>query len=522
VDRWAQKSPNKRALYWVDDNGNEKSFSFKDLKIRSIQAANYFTSLGITKGDAVMLMLPRIPEWWICLLALIRLGALASPSSTSLRPRDLQHRLSVATIKVIVTYPGAVPSFDSVPEDIAKTRKLVICGDLTEKSKYNWLPFSNYTKLSGDKCLDPHTDADDPLMIYFTSGTTGFPKIVLHKQSYAFAHRVSGEYWQNLNENDLIYCITDTGWVKAIYSTCFGQWHIGACVFIYNNPNFTAPDILNLLIKYKITVLCAPPTAYRKIVLENLRNYKFPHLRHCLSAGEPLNPEPIKIWKEGTGLDIYEGYGQSESTILVCTTPDMVVKPGAMGKAVPGVQVEIIDDNLQRCEDNVEGHIAVKVKPFHPPNLFCGYSGDGSDKKNKECFQGDWYLSGDRAYRDADGYLWFVSRADDVIKSSGYRIGPFEVESAFVTHKSVVESAVVGIPHETRGQVIKAFVVLKPEYEGTKQLNDEILLHVKGELAHYQVPSFIEFVPDLPKTVSGKIRRTELREMEIKKIKPKL
>jgi len=297
---------------------------------------------------------------------------------------------------------------------------------------------------------------------------------------------------------------------------------VGACVFIYHNPTFTPADILNLLSKYKITVFCAPPTAYRKLVLENLKSYKFPHLRHCLSAGEPLNPEPIKIWKEGTGFDIYEGYGQSETSILVCTTPDMVIKPGSMGKPVPEFQIEIIDDNLQRCQDGVEGHIAVKFKPVHPPGLFRGYTGDGSEKKNAECFRGDWYISGDRAYRDKDGYLWFVSRADDVIKSSGYRIGPFEVESAFITHKAVVEAAVIGVPHETRGQVIKAFVVIKPEYKPTKQLQDELLLHVKSEVAHYQVPSFIEIVEDLPKTVSGKIRRTELRENESKKSKGKL
>jgi len=297
---------------------------------------------------------------------------------------------------------------------------------------------------------------------------------------------------------------------------------VGACVFVYNNANFVASDILNLLTKKRITVFCAPPTAYRKLVLEPLKKYKFPHLRHCVSAGEPLNPEPIKIWKAGTGYDIYEGYGQSESTILVCTTPDMIVKPGSMGRPIPELTVEILDDNLQRCTNNTEGHIAVKVKPVHPIHLFRGYSGDGSEKKNAECFRDGWYITGDRAYRDEDGYLWFVSRADDVIKSSGYRIGPFEVESAFITHKAVIEAAVVGIPHETRGQVIKAFVVIKPEYKPSKALVDELLLHVKGEVAHYQVPSFIEIVDDLPKTVSGKIRRTELREMEIKKIQSKL
>jgi len=521
VDRWAAKDPNKIALFWVDDKGNEKTFTFKDMKVLSIRAANYFTSLGIRRGDYVMLLLPRIPEWWIAVLALIRIGAIAGPSSSSLRSRDLQYRLSVASIKMIVTYTEAIPTFESVP-DVALNRKLLVCGGVPAESKYNWIAFEQFTQFSGDKCLEAQTGPNDPLMLYFTSGTTGFPKIVLHQHSYAFAHRVSGERWQTLKENDVMYCVTDTGWVKAVYSSLFGQWHVGACVFIYNNPSFTPADILNLLAKYKITVFCAPPTAYRKLVLENLKSYKFPYLRHCVSAGEPLNPEPIKIWKEGTGFDIYEGYGQSESTVLVCTTPDMVIKPGSMGRPVPEFQVEIIDDNLQPCPDGIEGHIAVKVKPNHPPGLFQGYLGEGCDKKNAECFRGDWYLSGDRAHRDKDGYLWFVSRADDVIKSSGYRIGPFEVESAFITHNAVVEAAVIGVPHETRGQVIKAFVVIKPEYKPTKQLADELLLHVRSEVAHYQVPSFIEIVDDLPKTISGKIRRTELRESEAKKIKGKL
>jgi len=380
-------------------------------------------------------------------------------------------------------------------------------------SKISWIPLSDY-ELYPAHLVTLATQASDPMLIYFTSGTTGFPKMVMHRHTYAFAHRYTGEIWQDLNENDIIYCITDTGWAKAAYSTMFGQWHVGSTVFVYDIEKFEGESILAILEKYKITVFCARPTAYRKLILEDINRYNLSHLRYCISAGEPLNPETNRKWQEATQLPIYEGYGQTETVVLICTRPGINLKLGSMGKPLPYLTIGVIDDNLQACPVGVEGNIAIKVKPVHPLGCFEGYMGENSSQKNAEVFCGDWYLTGDRAYIDNDGGYWFVSRSDDVIKSSGYRIGPFEVESAFLTHPTVVEAAAVGVPHDKRGQVIKAFVVVKSEYRNQTNLVDDLKEHCKKELAHYQVPTFIEIVDDLPKTVGGKIRRTELRDRE--------
>ncbi|GIX49774.1 MAG: hypothetical protein KatS3mg131_3985 [Candidatus Tectimicrobiota bacterium] len=360
------------------------------------------------------------------------------------------------------------------------------------------------------------TRSDDPALVYFTSGTTGGPKMVLHTQaSYPFAHFITGKYWLDLGPADLMWNLSDTGWAKAAYSSLFGPWRLGAAVFVQQGSGrFDAQETLRLLEQYPITVFCAPPTAYRMLVLEDLRRYRFAALRHCVGAGEPLNPEVIEAWKAGTGLTIYDGYGQTETVILVANYPCVPVKPGSMGKPLPGFEVAVIDaERGVELPPGQEGEIAVRVKPQRPVGLFREYW--KNPEATAKAFRGDWYLTGDRGVRDAEGYFWFVGRADDVIISAGYRIGPFEVESALLEHEAVAESAVVASPDEMRGAIVKAFVVLAPGYRPSEALVTALQEHVKRLTAPYKYPREIEFVDELPKTISGKIRRVELRQREI-------
>src|SRR5204863_3200187 len=359
----------------------------------------------------------------------------------------------------------------------------------------------------------PPTLADDPGLIFFTSGTTGHPKMVLHTQaSYGLAHRATGQYWLDLKPDDLHWNLSDTGWAKAAWSSFFGPWHMGACVFSVDaRSKFNAAAALRTLAQYPITTWCAPPTALRLIVREDLSAYRFSKLRHCVSAGEPLNPEVFAAWKAATGLSIYDGYGQTETVILVGNFRSRgdQIRPGSMGKPSPGFTVELLDDELREVPIGEEGEVAVRVKPERPLGLFREYW--RNPQENALRFQGDWYLTGDRAMRDEDGYFWFVGRGDDVIKSSGYRIGPFEVESALVEHPAVVEAAVIGKPDPVRGQIVKAFVVLRKEWAASDELRRELQEHCKRVTAPYKYPREIDFADELPKTISGKIRRSELR-----------
>jgi acyl-coenzyme A synthetase/AMP-(fatty) acid ligase len=369
---------------------------------------------------------------------------------------------------------------------------------------------------ASETCTRVATRCDDPAIIYFTSGTTGGPKMVLHTQaSYPLAHVITGKYWLDLRPDDLHWNLSDTGWAKAAYSNLFGPWHMGAAVFIqHSTGRFDPQETLHLLEQYGITTFYAPPTAYRMMVLERLPQYDLSKLRHCVGAGEPLNPEVIEAWKAGTGLTIYDGYGQTETVILVANYPCLEVKPGSMGKPLPGFDVAIIDaDSGQELPPGQEGALAVRVKPKRPVGLFREYW--KNPEATRESFCGDWYITGDRGWWDDGGYFWFVGRADDVIISAGYRIGPFEVESALIEHDAVVESAVVASPDEMRGTVVKAFVVLAPGYQASQALAAELQEHVKRLTAPYKYPREIEFVNELPKTISGKIRRVELRQREV-------
>lgn len=507
-DRWAQ-DPNKRAMLWVDDHGNEKEFTFRYFSDRSKQLCNVFTKHGIHKGDRVLVILPRVPQWWEAMIACLRSGTVIIPGTTQLTPKDIKYRFEASEAVAVITDEDNAWKVDQVKAECPTLKTCLIVG-----SKEGWL---NYEDEMADVSADytaAETESSDPAILYFTSGTTGYPKMTLHTQaSYPIGHTITGRFWLDLKPDDLHWNLSDTGWAKAAWSSFFGPWNMGAAMFIHHaTGKFDGPKTLSLLEKYPITTLCGPPTAYRVFVLEDLKKYQFKTLRHCVGAGEPLNPEVIDAWKEATGITIRDGYGQTESVLLVGTFPQLEVRPGSMGKPSPGFHVAVIDDDGNELPPGKEGDIAVRIKPERPVGLFREYWKE--PERTASTVRGDWYITGDRAIRDEDGYFWFVGRADDVILSAGYRIGPFEVESALIEHPAVAESAVVASPDEVRGEIVKAFVILAPGYQPSEGLAKELQEFVKNITAPYKYPREIEFVDSLPKTISGKIRRVELREME--------
>jgi len=497
VEHWAQLRPRDLALWCVNEAGGDRRFNFAELADQSRRASHLFHQAGIRRGDRVLVILPRVPMWWIGMLGLIRLGAVPIPATTLLTPRDIAYRIKTAGITAIL----------ATAEDAAKAGTFdgrIFVAEEVERD----LP-----RLSPD--FEPErTRADDPGLIYFTSGTTGPPKMVLHTQeSYGLGHRVTGEHWLCCKPDDLHWNLADNGWAKAAWSSFFGPWHMGAGIFsIDARGKFDAATALRTLMRYPVTTWCAPPTALRLIVREDLAAYRFPRLRHCVSAGEPLNAEVIEAWKRATGLTIYEGYGQTETVVIIanCRSRGDDVRPGSMGWPTPGFEVALLDEELRPVPDDAEGEIAVRVAPHRPLGLFREYW--QNPEENAARFQGDWYLTGDRARRDAEGRHWFIGRSDDVIKSAGYRIGPFEVESALVEHPAVVEAAVVARSDAIRGAIVKAFVVLRRDVEPCDALAAELQEHCKRVTAPYKYPREIEFLAELPKTISGKIRRVELRK----------
>ncbi len=518
VDKWAEDRT-KLALVWASTSGRViKKFSFWDISQMSNRFANVLLSLGIKKGDNVFVMVPRIPEWYAVMLGLNKVGAVALPAPNILMPDDIKYRLKKGEVVMVVASASNVHKIDEAcknSEEFPKLKyKMVIDGDSEGWLSYETEVEKASPKLSKDD-VEP-TKSTDPLLIYFTSGTTKYPKMVMHEQSYALAHIITAKYWHDLKPTDLHWTISDTGWGKAVWGKLYGQWIIGAAVFMHNAEGAFNPKVtLELLTTQGITSFCAPPTIYRMLIQEDLSKYDFSDLRHCTSAGEPINPEVIKTWKNATGTLIYDGYGQTESVLLVGNYPCMPIKYGSMGKPAPGFDVRIVDDDGNEMPPGEPGHIAVKIKPVHPIGLTKGYYKD--DAATEEAFRGDFYYTGDRAYRDNDGYFWFYGRADDVIKSSGYRIGPFEVESALQEHPAVVESAVVASPDPIRGNIVKAFIILADGYEPSDELIKEIQDFVKKKTAPYKYPREIEFVKELPKTISGKIKRAVLRRIEIER-----
>lgn len=522
IGQWAS-DPNKLAMLWVGQHGEEALLTYAYFAERSSRAANAFAQLGINKGDTVLVMLPRIPEWWESVLGLMKLGAIPIPCTTLLTPKDIQFRAEVAEARAFITDREGAPKFDQVRAHCPTIQFAILADrpDVDAASFTGWINFQQIAAAAAPAYSGPKTRSDDPCLVYFTSGTVGYPKMVLHTQaSYPIGHTITGKYWLDLHEDDLHWNLSEMGWAKAAWSNLFGPWIMGAAMFMQDaRGKFDPIETLAMLNRYPITTLCAPPTAYRMMVLEEPIAYIKAHppkaLRHCVGAGEPLNPEVIKVWEETTGMIIRDGYGQTETVLLCANFPPIVVKPGSMGKPSPGFDVEVIDHDGVPLPPNKEGDIAVRVKPDRPTWMFKEYW--RNPEATQACLRGDWYITGDRAYKDEDGYFWFVGRADDVIISAGYRIGPFEVESALKEHPAVAESAVIASPDEMRGEIVKAYIILAPGFAPSPQLATALQDHVKNVTAPYKYPREIEFVTTLPKTISGKIRRVELREMERQK-----
>jgi acyl-coenzyme A synthetase/AMP-(fatty) acid ligase len=510
VERWGVEAPDELALLSLGPAGETVgAHTAAQLSARARMAARALLAQGVKPGDRVFIMLPRVPAWYEAMLGAVRIGAVVMPGTNQLTARDIAYRIGVAGASVAITSAEGAAKIDAIEQELPSLR-LRIAHEVGERD--GWLDFDAILEAAGDGDLpDAPTAREDPMILFFTSGTVSYAKMVLHEQSYGLGHVSTARFWHDLRPGDRHWTVTDTGWAKAAWGGLYGQFHerITNVQVALGKP--TADTILNIIRDSQITSFCAPPTLYRMLVQADLSSYDLGTLRHCTSAGEPLNPEVIRAWKEGTGgLTVYDGYGQSETTVLVANYRSMPVRPGSMGKPVPGWNVDVLDDDGQRAPDDTVGAIAVEVTDPRPVGLFLGYEGD--DEANTKAFRDGWYYTGDKAWRDGDGYLWFEGRDDDVITSSAYRIGPFEVESALVEHPAVVEAAVVGKDDPQRTQIVTAFVILAAGYEPSDELVSELQSHARGLTAPYKYPREIHFVDDLPKTVSGKIRRSELRE----------
>ncbi|MDP4181169.1 MAG: AMP-binding protein, partial [Bacillota bacterium] len=506
VDEYALKTPDKKALVWCDEKGDSSIFTFSQLKEQSDRAANFFKSAGIKKGDPVMLILKRRYEFWFCILALHKIGAVCIPATHLLTTKDLVYRNNAADIKMIVCV-NEPEVIKHVEQSQAKSPTLKAKA-IVNGSKEGWFDFTSELKEASSEFAKPTgveaTTNEDTLLLYFTSGTTGMPKMVQHNYTYPLGHILTSKYWQNAIDDGLHLTVADTGWAKAVWGKIYGQWLSGAAVFVYDYDKFVPKELLHVITKYGVTSFCAPPTIYRFFIKEDLTKYDFSKLKYCAVAGEPLNPEVYNQFLSATGLRLMEGYGQTELTVTAATYPWMKPKPGSMGKPSPGYDIDIVNEDGTSCDIGEEGQIVLHTNIKKPVGMFDGYYRD-SELTNKVWHDG-FYYTGDMAWRDEDGYLWFVGRADDVIKSSGYRIGPFEVESALLEHPAVLECAITAVPDPDRGQVVKATIVLSKNYVEGNDLVVELQNHVKKVTAPYKYPRIIEFVKELPKTISGKIR----------------
>ena len=514
VDAWAAKEPNKKALLWTNDQGECHEFTFGEMKKYTDQTASFFQSIGIKKGDFVMAILKRRYEFWFTIVALHKIGAVIIPATHLLTKKDLIYRNNAADIKAIIAV-GEEPIIthinDAMPES-PSVEMLISVGHIIPEG---WLDFHKGIDNAAPFTPIHHVNKnDDPLIISFTSGTTGNAKMVLLDCVYPLAHIITAKYWHNLREDSLHLTIADTGWLKAVWGKLYGQWIVGACVFVYDHEKFTPAAMLEMIQKYHITSLCAPPTIFRFLIREDLTHYDLSSLEYCTIAGEALNPAVYEQFLQLTGIKLREGYGQSETTLSLFTSPWVEPKPGSMGLINPHYDVDLLTPEGRQAEVGEQGQIVIRTDKHYPVGLFKGYY--RNEVLTNEAWHDDVYYTGDVAWRDEDGYFWFVGRADDVIKSSGYRIGPFEVESALMTHPAVVECAITGVPDEIRGQVVKATIILAKEYRdrADDKLIKEIQEHVKSVTAPYKYPRIIEFVEELPKTISGKIRRTEIREKD--------
>ena len=515
VDAYAEQNPEKECLLWTNDRKDVRHVNYGELKRLSDSVASYFLTLGLERGDCVMLILKRRIEWWITMVALHKIGVVAIPATHLLTDKDIIYRCNQASIKAIVAV-GDVLVLRNVIRARAYCPTLRHCISIGPKVPQNWENYWQGAILAPKfKSQKGQNRVTDNFLMYFTSGTSGEPKMVMHDHSYPLAHVVTARYWHNLHEDSLHLTVADTGWGKAVWGKFYGQMICGAVVFVYDIDGRFRPDrMLRVIERFRITSFCAPPTVYRFMIREDLSKYDLSRLEYCTTAGEALHPNVFLRWKEKTGIMIYESYGQTETTMVLGAYPVVAPKPGSMGKPNPQYDVDILDAEGRPCAVGEQGQLVIRTDRGKPLGLFKEYySQPGLMQRT---LRDGVYYTGDVVYRDEDGYFWFVSRADDVIKSSGYRIGPFEVESALMTHPAVVECAITGVPDEVRGMVVKATVVLAESYAGKadEALVAELQDHVKRETAPYKYPRVIEFVDELPKTISGKIRRVEIRDRD--------
>lgn len=513
VDEIAKAEPNRRAMIWCNPEGEEHVFTYGDLKRYSDKTANMLRAKGIGKGDMVMVVLKRHYQFWFTILALHKLGAVIIPATFLLTKHDIVYRINSASVKaVICTGQGDVAAhFDeSAPECPTWQVKLMVNG-----KRDGWEDFMAEMEKAPEDFERVPTHADDPMILYFSSGTTGNPKMALHPYTYALGHLATAKYWHNVDPEGIHFTIADTGWGKAVWGKLYGQMFMESCVFVYDFDKFVAADILNKIQQYGITSLCCPPTMFRFFLQEDVKSWDLSKLTYCTIAGEALSPDVFHKWYEATGIKLMEGFGQTETTLLIANLVGMEPKPGSMGKPIPQYDVMIADEDGEPVQPGVTGEIVVKLDQGKPLGLFDCYYRD--EKRTKEAMHDGLYHTGDTAWMDEDGYYWYVGRTDDVIKSSGYRIGPFEIESVLAEHPAVLECAVTGVPDPLRGNVVKATIVLRPGFTASEELKKELQNHVKRETAPYKYPRVVEFVDELPKTVNGKIRRVAIRQNDLRK-----
>lgn len=516
IDELARTKPDKRALVWCDDNGGERTFTFGELKKYSDKTANYLKSMGIRKGDMVMAVLKGRYEFWWTILALHKIGAVIVPATHLLTKKDLVYRNNAADIKAIICVNESESPISNAVEEAEGESPTLKIKMILDEDKEGWSNFTKGVEAASEDFERPVGDdaphGDDIMILYFTSGTTGYPKMVIHDFFYPLAHITTSVFWHNSTEDGLHYTVSDTGWAKAIWGKIYGQWLAETCVFAYDYDKFVPENLLNKLVSHKVTTFCAPPTIYRFLIREDLTKYDLSSLKYCTIAGEPLNPEVYMQFYNLTGHKLMEAFGQTELTVTVGNFIWMDPKPGSMGKPNPLYDVRLINDMGEEVDPGASGEIAIKINGEKPIGMFMGYYRD-KEKTDSVWYDG-FYHTGDIAWKDEDGYLWYVGRADDVIKTSGYRVGPFEVESAIMEHPAVLETAITGVPDEIRGQVIKATIVLNKGYRASDELAKEIQDYVKRTTAPYKYPRIVEFVEHLPKTISGKIRRVQIRGEE--------
>ncbi len=508
VDDIAAHEPDRLAMIWTNPEGEERRYTFADIKRLSDKTANYFLSLGIKKGDPVLTILKRHYQFWYVSVALHKIGAVMVPATFMLTKHDVEYRVQSASIKAAICTDmnGVCDAVDSAEDVPSLEIKMIV-----NSSRDGWLQFDEGMEKASDKLDRIETNVHEPLLMYFSSGTSGYPKMVMHDHLYSLGHLSTAKYWQNVDPEGIHLTIADTGWGKAVWGKLYGQWLMEAAVFVYDYEKFEPHEILSIIEKYRITSLCCPPTMFRMFINAGLEGHDLSSLKYCCIAGEALNPDVFENWLKATGIKLMEGFGQTETTCTIMNIRGMEPKPSSMGKPSPQYEVKVVDENGEECPAGETGEIIIRCDPRPPGLMMCYYR---NEEKTAKAMRDGWFHTGDVAWVDEDGYYWYVGRNDDVIKSSGYKISPFEIESVLVTHPAVLECAVTGIPDPVRGQLVKATVVLKAGYQPSDELKKELQDYVKHETAPYKYPRAMEFVSELPKTVNGKIQRAAIRKRD--------